>query len=148
MSLAEAVWCLTQLAVQGPLGKLPHFSAFSGVFLLIGKPPGDSQIMPFCLCTCFSFCLEKSSSSSWGPFVLSEPLKHHFLHKASLPSAHPSAPHVVAWLISRRWSYIVYYQPASTSLCCDRGLTCLYCSLQWGWWWILIASTPRIVPGR
>ena len=30
------------------------------------ETPRDSQIMPFCLCTCFSFGLEKSSSSSWG----------------------------------------------------------------------------------
>lgn len=30
------------------------------------QTPGDSQIMPFCLCTCFSFCLEKSSSCSGG----------------------------------------------------------------------------------
>ena len=59
----SGVW---QLAVQRPRQMLPHFSAFSGGLLLISGPPGDSQIMPFRLCLCFSFCLEKSSCSSRG----------------------------------------------------------------------------------
>lgn len=56
----------------------------------MGRSPGDSQIMPFC----FSFCLEKfSSSSHLGDLLFfSEPLKHHFLHKAFLCSAYLHAP--------------------------------------------------------
>lgn len=57
---------------------------------MTSRSPGDSQITPFCL----SFCLEKSSSSSdLGDLLFfSEPLKHHFFHKAFLRPVHLRAP--------------------------------------------------------
>lgn len=109
---AEAVWCLTQLAVQSPLQTQPHFSTFSGGFLLIGRPPGDSQIMPFCLCTCFSSCLEKILLVLLGDLLLFRDGSNitSSVKKACLPSAHPHAPHVVLGLPSGRSSYMLVYR--------------------------------------
>lgn len=83
ISLAQAAWHLPQLPVQSPLQTPPHFSASWGGSLWIGRPPGDSQIMPFCLCACFFlplpgkvlivllgiFCSFRSAQTSLPPWA-------------------------------------------------------------------------------
>lgn len=107
---------------KAPYKHCPTSQPFSGSFLLIGRPPGDSQIMPFRLWACFAFCLEKSSSSIGDLLFFQSRSNITSSIKPPLPRAHPHAPHVVVWLIYRHWSYIVHCQP-DTSLCYDQWFT-------------------------
>lgn len=107
--LSQAAWCLTQLPVQSPLQTLPYFSAFSGGFLLIARPPGrlpNHAVLPLHMLLLLPG--KVLIPPLGGPAVVSGRLKHHLPHKASLPPL--GTPRHPPWWLGPslgRSSYIV-----------------------------------------
>lgn len=101
ISLAEAVWCLTQLVVQSTLRTRPDLSTFSGGFLLIGRPPETPKSCHFVSAHASPSAWKSPHPAPGGPAVVGGRLKRHLLHKESRPSlGTPPHTHVVVGLLS------------------------------------------------